>query len=62
MAKKGTRKKLPPIVEEARRKERRYEDDAVVAGEDNLCKNCGREGTLVTRVSCTNCGTTLPPS
>lgn len=59
MAKPKSKKPLPPVVEEARVEERRYEDTAVVAGSTD-CKNCGRKDTLVTRVSCTHCGNTQP--
>lgn len=53
MAKKGTtvKKKLPPPVEEARKETRR---------DEGRCPNCGREHTLVSRVSCTDCGFTKP--
>lgn len=49
MAKKGTRTKAkaapaPPPLKE----------------KVERCANCGRENTLVTRVSCTECGATKP--
>lgn len=43
---RGSSKPLPPVVEDERK---------------SRCKNCGREGTLVTRVSCTECGFTDKP-
>lgn len=54
MAKKGTKAKKPAPAKDAP-----YEETAVVAG-SNRCPNCGREHTLVTRVSCTDCGFTKP--
>lgn len=50
---RGTRvkKALPPVLDEARKEERR---------DEGRCPNCGVEGSLVTRVSCTNCGHTKP--
>lgn len=44
---------LPPVLEEARVEERR---------DPGRCKNCGRVGTLTTRISCNDCGHTLPPA
>ena len=43
--------KLPPLVEEGRKEARR---------DPGRCKNCGREGTLTTKIVCTDCGFSQP--